>query len=160
MLKKIDVFVAISRAAACSQLLLNYCCGHWTTGVVIELLCGHWTDCIFRTIHTKHTNKKYCLQYSLNRCVRSLCTDPPSRPLSGKIGEGEFSLLLHSHPGPRFNAGRGGSAYRLIFLLLQAYSRSRNNGETQWHPCLLIDKASSYMIKLMGSCLRSERWKR
>ena len=52
-----DVFVAISPAAACSPLSVNYCWGQWTTGVVIELLCGHWTDCLFWTIFAHKTHK-------------------------------------------------------------------------------------------------------
>ena len=50
--------MGIFPAAACSLLSMNYCCGHRTTGVVIELLCGHWTDCLFWTIHIKHKKRK------------------------------------------------------------------------------------------------------
>ena len=51
-------FVAISPTAACSLLLVNYCCGHWTAVVFIELLCGHWTDCLFWTTQTKHIKQE------------------------------------------------------------------------------------------------------
>ena len=50
--------MAISPAAACSLFSVNYCCGHWTTCVVIELLCGHWTDWIFWTMYTEHKKQK------------------------------------------------------------------------------------------------------
>ena len=53
-----SIFVAISPTAACSLLLVNYCCGHWTAVVFIELLCGHWTDCLFWTTHTKHIKQE------------------------------------------------------------------------------------------------------
>ena len=65
-----DVFVAISPAAACSLLSVNYCWGQWTTGVVIELLCGHWTDCLFWTIFahkTHHTKNKVYRPLGLSR---------------------------------------------------------------------------------------------
>ena len=50
--------MAIFPAVARSLLSMNYCCGYWTTAVVIELLCGHWTDCLSWTIHTKHKKRK------------------------------------------------------------------------------------------------------
>ena len=34
-----------------------FLCFFWRA-VVIEMLCGHWTNCLFWTIHIKHTHKE------------------------------------------------------------------------------------------------------
>ena len=107
---------------------------------------------VFSELYTQNTQTKKTVT-SIRFIDVSVAFVQTPLPPSGKIGEGEFSLLLHiSPPAPYLMLGEG-SVYRLIFLLLQIYSRSRNNGETQWHPCLLIDKASSYIMELLGSCL-------
>ena len=75
-----NVFVAIFPAAAYSLLFMSYCCGHWTTGVVIELLCGHWTDCLFWTVHTKHKKRKNSLRAKVQN-VRRLTFEEIARDM-------------------------------------------------------------------------------
>ena len=45
-LKKSDIFVAIFPRAACSLPSVNYCCGHWATCVVIELMAWLLNCCV------------------------------------------------------------------------------------------------------------------
>ena len=117
----------------------------WTTAVVIELLAWLLNCCVvtklivFSELYTQNTQTK--------NTVSSI----------------RFSTDSSPPPSSSFRKNRRGRVFpfttypRLTFLLLQVYSRSKNNGETQWHPCLLTDKASSYIMELLGSRLPSER---
>ena len=75
-----SIFVAFSPTAACSLLLVNNCCGHWTAVVFIKLLCGLWTDCLFWTTHTKHikqgNNANGSRQLSLSSLLCWFFLDP------------------------------------------------------------------------------------
>ena len=53
--KTSNVSVAIFPAAACSLLSMNYCWGHWTTVVVIELLCRVTELIVFPELYIQNT---------------------------------------------------------------------------------------------------------
>ena len=105
--KKINVFVAISPAAAWSLPSVNYCCGHWTTGVIIELLCGHWTDCLFWTIHTKHANKKDVSSIRLID-VPVVFVQTPLSPFRKNRSGRVFPFATYPSPAPYLMLGEGG----------------------------------------------------
>ena len=122
----------------------------WSTVVVIDLLAWLLNCCmvtkliVFSELYTQNTQTK--------NTVSSIRFSTAPAPSFRKNRRGRvFPFTTYPPPpGPLFNAGRGGPVYRLTFLLLQVYSRSRNNGETQWHPCLLTEKASSYVMELLS----------
>ena len=118
----------------------------WTTVVVIELLAWLLNCCVvtklivFSALYTQNAPTKN----TVSRIRFSTVAPPPPPPSSFWKNRRGRVFPFATYP-------------RLTFLLLQVYSRSKNNGETQWHPCLLTDKASSYIMELLGSRLRSER---
>ena len=58
--------MTISPAAASSLLSVNYCSGHWTTGVVIELLCvTKQINNVFSDLYTQNTQTNKKLTISL-----------------------------------------------------------------------------------------------